>query len=292
MKVSAAFLGAIAIGVAGEAWHANWGPCGGLHRPTILLVCTHPPGFWMLDFMAVTGAALLLIASFWIIAYLFRRIGRGKGRASYLMTPEWRIIALGFVVTGVAFAASFAALPLRQLMARLVDYTAASSFATNVQNVTFGIGFVVSVTIAPVLVVFAVLLVIGLLTSRSTYPLITAIGTFLGAVIGFLSPTAGLADPLLVALMEPILGRQYTSLYGIFLLAPVFAYASFILSNLMDGRALISSWKVPLHAAVGATLFLPLVISFETFSLLLLYLYSLVFTAAMIRFLISRRAPA
>ncbi|MEE9236773.1 MAG: hypothetical protein V3U52_03170, partial [Thermoplasmata archaeon] len=109
LKVSAAFLGAIAIGVAGEAWHANWGPCGGLHRPTVFRVCTHPPGFWMLDFMAVTGAALLVIASFWIIAYLFRRIGRGKGRASYLMTPEWRIIALGFVVTGVAFAASFAA---------------------------------------------------------------------------------------------------------------------------------------------------------------------------------------
>ncbi len=207
------------------------------------------------------------------------------------MTPEWRIIALGFVVTGVAFAASFAAPPLRQLMVRArLDYNPDFFTATDVQNVVWGIGLVVSVTIAPVLVVFAVLLVTGLLASRSTYPLITAIGTFLGAIIGFLSPWRG--DPLLVALMEPILGRQYTSLYGIFLLAPIFAYASFILSNLMDGRALISPWKVPLHAAVGATLFLPLVISFETFSLLLLYLYSLVFTVAMIRFLIPRSTPA
>lgn len=288
-KVIATILGPIAIGAVAEAWHASWGPCGAL-KSTILRVCTHPLGFLVLDFVILASAAFLVLVSLLIVQELLRRIWRRKDRRGYPIASEPQIIALGLVVASVAFAASFLAPSLRQSTA--TPRPLYGLLPSDISNVVWGIRLVVSVTVAPVLAVFAVLLVLGFLSSKSTHPLMTAAGVFLGAASGFLSPIGRLADPLLVSLLEPLLGRHNSSFYGIFLLAPVFGYSSFILGSLAQGRAFIPAKELALSVAAGSALFIPLAVSFDVFSLLLLLLYILVLTVVMTRFVLSHHAAS
>lgn len=235
----------------------------------------------MLDFTVLAGASFIILVSVWITTNVIARMRKGKHRSFPLTIPVWQTIVAGAIVAGATFIASFATPPLGRAFVLLFNY---SSFPKlDLPNVVWGIGLVTSVTLAPVLATFGVSDATSLRSPRSIQSMIAASGTHLGAMLGLASPV----DPILAAFFNPILGPQNVSLSGVFLLAPVFGYAFFVVGSFVDGRAKIPPRETALDLAVISVLLIPLLASLGTFWLLLFSLYALVIASTLTRLIIS-----
>ncbi|MFQ6012959.1 MAG: hypothetical protein ACE5LS_04880 [Thermoplasmata archaeon] len=242
-KLSVVVGATVAIAAIAEVWHAAWNSCAPLTnfgRPSVL-ACFHPgggfsgiPEFWMPDFFVLLGGSLsILVAVFLLWEFLVWRFkeriasvprqGSGKRR--------WRIgVAerVGLAVPALAFGASLLAFFLVSLGTR-----------ANLADPWQGILLVILLTIPSVGAVFALLAATRLSVIGSGSPVIAASGAFVGSLFGYL--------PFGLFFLTPFL-------------APLFAYAAYLLSYVGDPTSSLSRGGAAFHLAVSSAAYVPLAV--------------------------------
>ncbi len=268
-KGSLIALISILTAVALEGWHTVVGVCTGFTRPSVLPVCTHPAGFWLLDFFVVAAAALTIGLSLLFATEVVRI--RMRRRASPLTagistrafgSAEWQRILVGLSGMGIIYLTSLSVpllLPNGFLQLELPDPW-------------WGITFIFLVAAPPAFSVYALLLAIELKTSKAFHPVVTGTGALVGALIGTnLAWTLGLVSALPVVTM-------------------IFAYSSYVLGRFTRPSERLSRTGAIWHVVASSGLLIPLAFPFQEISVMVISLYVLLLTAIAVGYLLPHEA--
>lgn len=235
MKALLLLVGILGAAAGLEFWHASLNPCiGPANHPRLAAVCTHPSGFWPLDFavlftaMTIVGFPLLLTR--WSLGSR-RRDGTGADADSWLRSSflpwegSWALFALGTM--GVAFLAAYVSEPLGDAWLN-----------QPLSGVAWGVVYLLALGGPPAAVTFAVLLASEVHTGSLFLPLPTSLGAFLGAVVGVLGWGTPFNPPFAVVVASV-------------------AYAAFVTGHVLDSGPRASRHALAALAATSTVLLAP-----------------------------------